>query len=103
MERSNARADLTRRLLLKRAGLSAGLVAFPGLLAACGDDDAASGGGGGSGGGSGAAQSGESAELTELLDKVQSKQVIIGNYGGTTEDARKAAFWDSFTERTGAK
>jgi len=103
MERSNDRADLTRRLLLKRAGLSAGLVAFPGLLAACGDDDAASGGGGGSGGGSGAAQSGESAELTELLDKVQSKQVIIGNYGGTTEDARKAAFWDSFTERTGAK
>ena len=96
MERSNDRAELTRRLLLKRAGLGAGLVAFPGLLSACGEDEPATTGSGG-----GAAQSGEPAELTELLDAIQSDQVIIGNYGGTTEDARKAAFWDSFTERTG--
>jgi putative spermidine/putrescine transport system substrate-binding protein len=98
MERSNERAELTRRLLLKRAGLGMGLVAFPGLLSACGDDEPTTGSGGG-----GAAQSGESAELTELLDAIQSDQVILGNYGGTTEDARKAAFWDSFTERTGVK
>ena len=98
MERSNDRAELTRRLLLKRAGLGAGLVAFPGLLSACGEDEPATTGSGG-----GAAQSGEPAELTELLDAIQSDQVIIGNYGGTTEDARKAAFWDSFTERTGVK
>jgi putative spermidine/putrescine transport system substrate-binding protein len=92
--------DLTRRALLKRAGLAGSLLAMPSLLAACGDDE---GEGGGTSAPTSSAPAGESPELTKLLDGIKSKQVIIGNYGGTTEDARRAAFWDPFTERTGVK
>jgi putative spermidine/putrescine transport system substrate-binding protein len=98
MERGNDRQELTRRALLQRAGLGASIFALPGLLAACGEEETTTGGSG-----SGAAAAGESPELTKLLDSIESKQVIIGNYGGTTEDARRAAFWDPFTERTGVK
>lgn len=91
------RSDLTRRILLKRAGIGAGsLIAFPSVLAACGEDEATTTTNGGSGSGS----AGASSELDQLLDSIESKRVIIGNYGGTTEDARRAAFWDPFTERT---
>jgi polar amino acid transport system substrate-binding protein len=37
-------SDWSRRDFLKRSGLTAGLLAAPGLLAACGDDDTAGGG-----------------------------------------------------------
>lgn len=90
-------SDLTRRGLLRRAGLGAGALALgPTLLAACGSD------------GSGtttkvASAAAESPELKKLLDGITSKQVVIGNYGGTTEAARKKAFWDPFTERTGVR
>jgi putative spermidine/putrescine transport system substrate-binding protein len=96
------RYELTRRALLKRAGIAGSFIAMPSLLAACGDDEE-SGGGGSSGGTSSSAPAGESPELTKLLDGIKSKQVIIGNYGGTTEDSRRVAFWDPFTERTGVK
>ncbi|MGE4428060.1 MAG: extracellular solute-binding protein [Solirubrobacteraceae bacterium] len=90
--------DLSRRTLLKRAGIGAGaLVAGSTLLTACGDDDTSTTTSTAAGG------AGESPELKALLDKVTSKRVVWGNYGGTTEDARKQAFWDPFTERTGAR
>ncbi|MGE4428061.1 MAG: extracellular solute-binding protein [Solirubrobacteraceae bacterium] len=89
--------DISRRALLKRAGVGAGaLAAGPLLLSACGDDEKTT-----STAAPGA--SGESAELKALLDAVESKRVIIANYGGTTEAAREKAFWEPFTERTGVR
>jgi putative spermidine/putrescine transport system substrate-binding protein len=94
------RQDLTRRSLLRRAGLAGGsMLTLPALLAACGDD-------GGTSGGTAAsttAASEESPELAKLLDSIKSKEVIIASYGGTTEDARKKAFWDPFSKRTGVR
>jgi putative spermidine/putrescine transport system substrate-binding protein len=92
---------LTRRSMFKRAGIGAGALALPGILSACGDDDEAPAGGGGAS--EGAAVEGESPELTKLLDSITSKSVIVATYGGTTEEARRKVFWDSFTERTGVK
>jgi putative spermidine/putrescine transport system substrate-binding protein len=92
-------SGLSRRTLVKRAGIGAGALMIPTFLAACGGGDggststAASSGGGAT----------ESAELKALLDGIKSKQVVIGSYGGTTEAARKKAYWDPFTERTGVK
>jgi putative spermidine/putrescine transport system substrate-binding protein len=91
---------LSRRSLMKRAGLGAGAVLIPTFISACGSDD------GGSSTSTSTASAGatpESAELKALLDGIKSKQVVIGSYGGTTEDARKKAYWDPFTERTGVK
>jgi putative spermidine/putrescine transport system substrate-binding protein len=101
MQRSGPQDELTRRSMLKRAGIGASMLALPGILAACGDDED-SGAAAQSDGGS-TAKAGESPELTKLLDAVTSSSVIVATYGGTTEAARKAAFWDSFTERTGCK
>jgi putative spermidine/putrescine transport system substrate-binding protein len=101
MERSDLSAELTRRAMLKRAGIGAGMLALPGILAACGDDESSSSGS--STKKAPAAPSGESAELTKLLDGITSKRVIVATYGGTTEAARRKAFWDPFTERTGVK
>lgn len=101
MDRRDVRGqdDVTRRALLKRAGIGAGsLVALPAFLTACGSD-----GGEKTAASTASAGAAESPELKKLLDGITSKQVIIGNYGGTTEDARKAAFWDPFTKRTGVK
>jgi putative spermidine/putrescine transport system substrate-binding protein len=94
--------DLTRRTLLRRAGLAGGsMLTLPAILAACGDDD--SGSSGDASGSSTTAASDESPELAKLLDSIKSKEVIIASYGGTTEDARKKAFWDPFAKRTGVK
>ncbi|WP_320668964.1 extracellular solute-binding protein [Patulibacter defluvii] len=89
--------DISRRSLLKRAGIGAGaLVAGP-LLAACGDSKTSTTGTAAKAAGN------ESPELKALLDKITSKRVVWGQYGGTTEDARKAAFWDTFQKRTGVR
>ncbi|MGX6446610.1 extracellular solute-binding protein [Patulibacter sp. S7RM1-6] len=100
MDRRTAReqGDLSRRALLKRAGVGAGALMVPGILAACGGGSSTS-----TSTAASAASSSESAELKALLDGVTSKQVIIGTYGGDTEAARKKAFWDPFTARTGVK
>jgi polar amino acid transport system substrate-binding protein len=42
--REHVASDWSRRDFLKRSGLTAGLLAAPGVLAACGDDDTAAGG-----------------------------------------------------------
>jgi putative spermidine/putrescine transport system substrate-binding protein len=97
MEGSDRYDDLTRRSMLKRAGATASMLALPGIMAACGGDDDGKGGGGSGG------ESGESPELTKLLDNIKSKSVIVATYGGTTETARRLAFWDSFEQRTGVK
>src|ERR1044072_4610027 len=89
--------------MFKRAGIGASALALPGLLAACGGDDDDAGSSGSSGASGSAAVEGESPELTKLLDGITSKSVIVATYGGTTEDARRNAFWDSFTKRTGVK
>jgi putative spermidine/putrescine transport system substrate-binding protein len=96
--------DITRRSMLKRAGLGASVLALPGILSACGDDDEEGAASSGKSSDSSAkAVEGESPELTKLLDSITSKSVVVATYGGTTEAARKAAFWDSFTQRTGVK
>jgi putative spermidine/putrescine transport system substrate-binding protein len=109
MNRRNDRAGdaLTRRTLLQRAGVVGGMLAVPGVLAACGSD---------SGGSTTAAStaapastgttaaSGYDAALQAALDNAKgTKQVIMASYGGTTEEARKAAFWDPFTKDTGIR
>ena len=101
MQRRNDDIDweLTRRNLLKRGAVGAGLLAVPGLLAACGSSSSSSTG-------SAAAATSTTAEdpaLTKILDSVKSKEVIIANYGGDTEMARQTVFWDPFTKRTGVQ
>ena len=95
-------SGVTRRKLLKMGGLGAGALALPGLIAACGG-----GGGGGttsaSGTEGGGGETSEDPELTKLLDGITSKQVIIGNYGGDTEEVRRRVFWEPFEARTGCK
>lgn len=98
---NGSRGNLTRRSLLKRGGAGAGALALPGLLAACGSS---SNSGSGSGSGSStAAPAGEDPALTALINKITTKQVILANYGGDTEKARRTAFWDPFTKRTGVQ
>ena len=92
---------LSRRKLLKLGGLGAGALAIPTFLAACGgggssSTTAASGGGGGG-------EEAENPELTKMLEAITSKQVIIANYGGDTEEARKKVFWEPFEQRTGVQ
>jgi putative spermidine/putrescine transport system substrate-binding protein len=110
MNRRNDRAGdaLTRRTLLQRAGVVGGMLAVPSVLAACGSDSggsttAASTAAPAATGTTGAAATGYDAELKALTDKMTSKQVIIANYGGTTEAARKKAFWDPFSKEYGIK
>jgi putative spermidine/putrescine transport system substrate-binding protein len=93
--------ELSRRTLLKRGSVTLGMLAVPGLLAACGSSSDE--GGSAATAATSAAAAREPAELTRLIDAIRSREVIIGSFGGTTEEARKAAFWDSFTERTGVK
>jgi putative spermidine/putrescine transport system substrate-binding protein len=95
---------LNRRKLLKLGGIGAGALALPAILAACGgggSSTAASSSGGGATAGGGEAE--ENPELTKMLEAITSKQVIIGNYGGDTEEARKKVFWEPFEQRTGVQ
>ncbi len=94
---------LSRRKLLKLGGMGAGALALPALLAACGSSGSSSSSGGSTSGGGGGGEAAENPELTKLLDGITSKQVIIGNYGGDTEEARKKVFWTPFEERTGVQ
>jgi putative spermidine/putrescine transport system substrate-binding protein len=83
------------------------MLAVPGVLAACGSDSGGSTTAASTAApaatGTTAAASGYDAELKALTDKITSKQVIIANYGGTTEAARKKAFWDPFSQDYGVK
>src|ERR1700750_1239484 len=79
---------LSRRKLLKLGGMGAGALALPAILAACGGGGSFSSSGGSTGGGEGG-ETAENPELTKMLDAITSSQVIIGNYGGDTEEARK--------------
>lgn len=90
---------VTRRKLLKLGGLGAGALALPGLLAACGGGSSSGSTASTDGGGA----SSENPELAKLLDNIESKQVIIGNYGGDTEEVRRKVFWEPFEQRTGVK
>jgi putative spermidine/putrescine transport system substrate-binding protein len=92
---------LSRRKLLKLGGMGAGALALPAVLAACGGGGSSSSGGTTAGGGGGETE--ENPELTKMLEAITSKQVIIGNYGGDTEEARKKVFWTPFEERTGVQ
>jgi putative spermidine/putrescine transport system substrate-binding protein len=96
---------LSRRKLLKLGGVSAGALAIPTFLAACGGGGSSSASGGSTGGstGGGGGEEAENPELTKLLEAITSKQVIIGNYGGDTEEARKKVFWEPFEQRTGVQ
>src|ERR1700744_729925 len=95
---------LSRRKLLKLGGMGAGALALPAILAACGGGGSSSSGSTSSGGGGAAGgETEENPELTKLLEGITSKQVIIGNYGGDTEEARKKVFWTPFEERTGVQ
>jgi putative spermidine/putrescine transport system substrate-binding protein len=112
MNRRNDRLgeDITRRAMLQRAGVAGGMLALPALLAACGS----SGDSGGSTGASTASSTTASTtaaaggsyeeQLQALMDKAKgTRQVIMANYGGTTEEARKKAFWDPFTQASGIR
>jgi putative spermidine/putrescine transport system substrate-binding protein len=94
---------LNRRKLLKLGGLGAGALALPAILAACGGGSSSSGSTAGGGGGATGGEEAENPELTKLLEGITSKQVIIGNYGGDTEEARKKVFWGPFEQRTGVQ
>jgi putative spermidine/putrescine transport system substrate-binding protein len=93
---------LSRRKLLKLGGMGAGALALPAILAACGGGGSSSSSGSTSSGGSGG-ETAENPELTKMLEAITSSQVIIGNYGGDTEEARKKVFWTPFEERTGVE
>ena len=88
---------ISRRKLLQLGAIGAGALSLPGILAACGGGDGTTSGGGGGG------ETSESPELKKLLDNIESKQVIIGNYGGDTEEVRKKVFWEPFEARTGVQ
>jgi putative spermidine/putrescine transport system substrate-binding protein len=111
MNRRNDRAGdaLTRRTLLQRAGVVGGMLAVPSVLAACGSDSGGSTTAASTAASTGtttaaAAGSDYDAALKAALDAAKgSKQVIMASYGGTTEEARKAAFWDPFTKDTGIR
>ena len=86
----------TRRRLIKQAAIGAGVLAVPaGLLP--GRVGAAAAGGRISAGHDPARR------FTRRVARRALGEVIIGSYGGTTEEARRAAFWDPFTERTGVE
>src|SRR3954454_11354330 len=91
---------LSRRKLLKLGGMGAGALALPAILAACGGGGSSSATGGSTGGGGGG-ETEENPELTKMLEAITSSQVIIGNYGGDTEEARRKVFWTPFEERSG--
>lgn len=91
---------MTRRNLLKLGGVGAGTLVAPSILAACGGSDDSGSTAGDTGGG---AETAESPELAKLLDGIESKQVIIGNFGGDTEEVRRKVFWKPFEERTGVQ
>mgnify|MGYP000899926232 CR=1 FL=1 len=97
-ERFGRGSELNRRDLLKLGGLGAGALMLPGVLAACGGGSSSSSGTTG-----GSVTTAESPELKKLLDGIESKQVIIANYGGVTEEVRKRVFWEPFTARTGVQ
>jgi putative spermidine/putrescine transport system substrate-binding protein len=80
----------SRRSFIRNAGAGAAALALPGLLTACG-----------SGGSSSSAS--KKTTLTGPLADIKSKQVVYGDFGGTTRDARVKAFFDSFTQETGVK
>jgi putative spermidine/putrescine transport system substrate-binding protein len=109
MNRRNDRAGdaLTRRTLLQRAGVVGGMLAVPGVLAACGSDSGGSTTAASTAApastGTTAAATGYDAALKAATDKMTSKEVILANYGGTTEAARKTAFWDPFSKAYGVK
>ncbi len=95
---------LNRRKLLKLGGMGAGALALPAILAACGGGGSSSSGSTSSGGGATTGgETEENPELTKMLEAITSSQVIIGNYGGDTEEARKKVFWTPFEERTGVQ
>ncbi|MFT3864386.1 MAG: extracellular solute-binding protein [Solirubrobacterales bacterium] len=94
---------LSRRKLLKLGGVSAGALAIPTFLAACGGGGSSSSSSTSSGGGAEGGEEAENPELTKLLEAITSKQVIVGNYGGDTEEARKKVFWEPFEQRTGVQ
>jgi putative spermidine/putrescine transport system substrate-binding protein len=94
---------LSRRKLLKLGGIGAGALALPAILAACGGGGSSSSSTGGSTGGGAGGETEENPELTKMLEAITSSQVIIGNYGGDTEEARKKVFWTPFEERTGVQ
>ncbi|MBS1678490.1 MAG: extracellular solute-binding protein [Actinobacteria bacterium] len=91
---------LSRRKLLQLGGLGAGALALPGVLAACGGGGSTTGATTGGGGGG---ETAESPELTKLIEEITESQVIIANFGGTTEEARKKVFWEPFEKRTGVQ
>ena len=93
---------LSRRKLLQIGGIGVGALALPAVLAACGGGGSSSSTGS-TGGGGGGGETAESPELKKMLDNLESKQVIIGNYGGDTEEVRKKVFWEPFEARTGVQ
>ena len=94
---------LSRRKLLKLGGLGAGALALPAFLAACGGGGSSSSGSTSASTAGGAAGEAENPELAKMLAAITSTQVIIGNYGGDTEEARQKVFWAPFEEKTGVK
>jgi putative spermidine/putrescine transport system substrate-binding protein len=80
-------SEMTRRDLLRRAGLAAAVLGVPALR------------------GSEAWAAAATAELNPdaLYSAIKSKEFVYANYGGTTEDARDKAFFNSFTQKTGVK
>lgn len=93
---------VSRRRLLQLGAVGAGALSLPGIIAACGGGDGTSAETSGGGGGA-STESTESSELAALLDNIESKQVIVGNYGGDTEEVRRKVFWEPFEERTGVR
>ncbi|MFE2431933.1 extracellular solute-binding protein [Streptomyces sp. NPDC059373] len=81
-------SPLSRRLLLRNAGITAGALLAPGLLSACASEA--------TGSASAAASSGP-------LSRIKSKSLVFADFGGTTRAARQTAYFDSFTKETGVK
>lgn len=86
--------ELTRRALINRAAVVAGLAITPGLLAACGGEESSSGG---------AASSATDTPDTSKWPEITSKEVILAGFGGLTYQVRRQIEFNPFTQKSGAK
>ncbi|HEU4831321.1 MAG TPA: extracellular solute-binding protein [Actinomycetota bacterium] len=83
---------ISRRELLRRGGIAAGVLSIPGLLAACGSEPPAEGGG------TTAATGAESP----TLQPIEGAKIKVSTYGGFFEE-NFATFYPAFTKETGVE
>jgi putative spermidine/putrescine transport system substrate-binding protein len=85
---------ISRREILRRGGLAVGVLAIPGLLAACGSEPPAEPGGGGPTAATGAE--------SPTPQPIEGAKIKVSTYGGFFEE-NFATFYPAFTKETGVE